>query len=117
MSRTFSTNSGSVESLKGHARDFFRRRPFHNPGLQRRLDLFCVARLAARQAPRERARVRVSLTVTARARHCTALDKISRLIWRAPGEGYLPDAITGRRWRTNPRSREFGMAAKNLFVS
>jgi hypothetical protein len=57
------------------------------------------------------------LTATAGARSSTALDEIVRLTWRAPGEGHLADAITGRRWRTDPRSREFGMGAKNLFVS
>ena len=57
------------------------------------------------------------LTVTARARNSTALDEIARLTWRAHGEGHPADAITGRRWRTDPRSREFGMAAENLFVS
>ena len=105
--------------------------------LQRRLDLFCLARLGPRDRRREGEPEREEagsffplarnedfmlaeqfLTATAGARNSTALDEIARLTWRAHGEGYLADAIqTGRRWRTDPRSREFGMAAENLFVS
>jgi hypothetical protein len=39
--------------VSGHACDFFRRRPLHNPGLQRRLDLFRLARLGPRDRRRE----------------------------------------------------------------
>jgi hypothetical protein len=57
------------------------------------------------------------LTATAGARNSTASDEIGGLTWPAHGEGHLADPIQLVGWRTDSRSREFGMAAENLFVS
>jgi hypothetical protein len=84
--------------VSGHACDFFRRRPLHNPGLQRRLDLFRLARLGPRDRRREgepereeagssfpacserRSYARRTIPyATAGARNSTALDEIARL--------------------------------------
>ena len=61
--------------VSGHACDFFRRRPLHNPGLQRRLDLFRLARLGPRDRRREGEPEREEAEILAAKGHSSPLAR------------------------------------------